>query len=54
MLVKTFKNNGKNISKNIAKLNLKQNNNIYCIFGLHMCRQNIFLIGLPDKTENSL
>ena len=31
MLVKTFKNNGKNISKNIVKLNLKQNNNLDCI-----------------------
>ena len=25
MLVKTFENNGKNISKNIVKLNLEQN-----------------------------
>ena len=31
MLVKTFENNGKNISKNIVKLNLKQNNNLYCM-----------------------
>ena len=27
MLVKTFDNNGKNISKNFEKLNLKQNTN---------------------------
>ena len=31
MLVKTIENIGKNISKNIVKLNLKQNKNIYCI-----------------------
>ena len=31
MLVKTFKNNGKSISKTIEKPNLKQNNNHVCI-----------------------
>ena len=31
MLVKTFENNGNNISKNSVKLNLKQNTNLYCI-----------------------
>ena len=31
MLVKTFENIGKNISKNIVKLNLKQNSNLFCI-----------------------
>ena len=31
MLVKTFENIGKNVSKNIVKLNLKQNNNLYSI-----------------------
>ena len=31
MVVITFENNGKNISKNIVKLNLKQNINLYCI-----------------------
>ena len=31
MLVKTFENNGKNISKNIVKLNLNQNTNLCCI-----------------------
>ena len=35
MLVKNLENNGKNISKNIKKLNLKQNTNLYCkSFGL--------------------
>ena len=31
MLVTTFENNGRKISKNIVKLNLKQNTNLYCI-----------------------
>ena len=31
MLVKTFENYRKNISKNTEKLILKQNNNLYCI-----------------------
>ena len=31
MLVKTFENNGKTISKNIVKLNLKQYSNLYCL-----------------------
>ena len=31
MLVTTFENNGRNISKNIVKLNLKQNTNLYYI-----------------------
>ena len=31
MLVKTFENIGNNISKNIIKLNLKQDNNLYLI-----------------------
>ena len=55
MLVTTFENNGRNISKNIVKLNLKQTLiSIVLSFGLHMCKGNIFLIGLPDQTENSL
>ena len=55
MLVTTFENNGKNISENIVKLNWKQNTNLYCIIiYLNMCKGNIFLISLPDKTENSL
>ena len=32
MLVKKFENIGKNISKNIVKLNFKQKINLYCIF----------------------
>ena len=31
MLLTTFENNGRSISKNIVKLNLKQNTNLYCI-----------------------
>ena len=31
MLVKTFEIDGRNSTKNIAKLNLKQNTNLYCI-----------------------
>ena len=54
LVVTTFENNERNISKNIVKLNLKQNTNLYCIiFGLHICRGNIFLISLPDETKNS-
>ena len=30
MLVTTFENNGRKIIKNITKLNLKQNINLYC------------------------
>ena len=59
MLVKTFKNIGKKISKNIIKLILKQNTNLYCIIisSTYVQRKHIFdnfLISLPDKTENSL
>ena len=54
MLVKTFENIRKNISKIIVKLNLKQGNDLYCIIiWSKKCRGNIFLISLPDKTENS-
>ena len=44
MLVKTFENNGKNISKNIVKLNLKQSNNHYCIiiWSTYVQRKHIF------------
>ena len=44
MLVKTFENIGKNISKNIVKLNLKQNNNLYCIMvcSTYVQRTHIF------------
>ena len=59
MLVKYFENNGKNIRKNIVKLNLKQNINLCCIVILsaNVQRKKIFdnfMISLPDKTENSL
>ena len=44
MLVKTFENNGKNISKNIVKLNLKQNSNLYyiIIWSTYVQRKLIF------------
>ena len=59
MLKKTFENNGKNISKNIVKLNLEQNINLCCIiiWSKYVQRKQIFdnfMIILPDKTENSL
>ena len=58
MLVKTFENNGKNINKNIEKLSLKQNTNIYCtiIWLTYVQSKHIFdnfMISLPDKTESS-
>ena len=58
ILVKTFENNGKNISKNIVKLNLKQNTNLYCVIitSTYVQRKHIFdkfMISLPDKTEKS-
>ena len=57
--MKTFEHNGKNISKNIVKLNLEQNINLCCIIILstYVYRKQIFdnfVIILPDKTENSL
>ena len=44
MLVKTFENNGKNISKSIVKLNLRQNTNLYCIiiWSTYVQRKHIF------------
>ena len=59
MSVKTFESNKKNISKNIVKLNLEQNINLGCIIILstYVQRKQVFenfMIGLPDKTENSL
>ena len=44
MLVTTFENNGRNISKNIVKLNLKQNTNLYCIiiWSTYVQRKHIF------------
>ena len=57
MLVKAFENNGKNISKNIVKLNLEQNINFCCIiiWSKYVQRKQIFdnfIVNLPDKTEN--
>ena len=59
MSVKIFESNKKNISKNIVKLNLEQNINLGCIIILstYVQRKQVFenfMIGLPDKTENSL
>ena len=59
MLVKTFENTGKKISQNIVKLNLKQNTNLYSIIIWSTYVQekynfDNFMIGLLDKTENSL
>ena len=59
MSLKTFENNGKNISKNILKLNLKQSIILDCmiIWSTYMQRKQIgdnLMISLPDTTENSL
>ena len=59
MSVKNFENNGKNVSKNIVKLNLEQNIKSRCIiiWSTYVQRKQIFynfMISLPDKTENSL
>ena len=44
MLVTTFENNGRNISKNIVKLNLKLNTNLCCIiiWSTYMQKKHIF------------
>ena len=44
MLVTTFENNERNIKKNIVKLNLKQNTNLYCIiiWSTYVHRKHIF------------
>ena len=59
MSMKIFESNKKNISKNIVKLNLEQNIDLGCIIILstYVQRKQVFenfMIGLPDKTENSL
>ena len=59
MLVKTFENNGKNISKSIVKLNFKQKTNLYStvIWSRNVQRKHIFgnfMISLQDKTKNTL
>ena len=58
ILVKIFENTGKNISKNIVKLNLEQNINLCCmiIWSTYVqIKQTFdnFMISLQDKTENS-
>ena len=44
MSVKRFENIGKNISENTVKLNLKQNNNLFCIiiWSTYMQRKHTF------------
>ena len=44
MLVTTFEKNGRNVSKNIVKLNLKQSTNLYCkrIWSTYVQRKHIF------------
>ena len=59
MLVKFIESNGKNISKNTVKLNLKENTNLFfiIIWSTYVLRKHIFdnfMISLPDKTETSL
>ena len=55
MLVTTFQNNGRNNIKNIVKLNLKQNTNLYCIIIWFTYVQEEHIFDKPaDKTENSL
>ena len=42
--MKTFQNNGKNITENIIKLKLDHSFNLCCMAtGLHMCKGNRFL-----------
>ena len=55
MLVKTFKNIRKIITKNIVKLNLKQINNFYSIiiWSTYVQRKYIFDKS-ASKTDNSL
>ena len=59
MLLKTFENNGKNIGKNIVKLNLKQNINLCYIINWSTYEQrkqifDNFMASLQDKTDDSL
>ena len=52
MVAITFENNGKNISKNIVKLNLKQNINLYCIiiWSIYVESKHIFDKPADDDT----
>ena len=57
--MKTFKNNAKNINKDIVHLNFEQNINLCCIiiWSTYVQRKQIFenfVIILPGKTEYSL
>ena len=57
MSVETSKNNGKNSSKNIVKLNYEQNINLCCIiiWSAYVQSKPIFdnfMISLPYKIEN--
>ena len=59
MLVKTFGNNGKNISENIVKLKLEQNIKSLCmiIWCTYVKRKQIFdnfMIILSDKIEDTV
>ena len=59
MLLKTFENNGKNIGKNIVKLNLEQNINLCHIINWSTYEQrkqifDNFMASLQDKTDDSL
>ena len=59
MLLKTFENNGKNIGKNIVKLNLEQNINLCYIINWSTYEQrkqtfDNFMASLQDKTDDSL
>ena len=59
MLLKTFENNGKNIGKNIVKLNLEQNINLCYIISWSTYEQrkqifDNFMASLQDKTDDSL
>ena len=49
ILVKTFENIGKYISKNIVKLILKQNNNLYCIIIWPTYEQRKYIFDKPAR-----
>ena len=49
MLVTTFENNGRKIGKNIVKLNLKQNTNLYCIIIRSAYVQRKYIFDKPSR-----
>ena len=51
MLVKAFENNEKALVKNIVKLNLKQNNNLYCIIIWSTYVQRILIFDNPARYD---